>query len=130
MKLTRRQTGALLAASLIAPSAVFAQAKDKKRRRKKEKPPPKFPDLMEKLGAALNGHLTPGCGGQFSVLDLDYGNASGGGKGMRAVVRLDWPPGFRQKPFVAGGADAQGAFDALVAASLDGFRQAWPDCIV
>ena len=129
--LSRRATTGLLIAGTLMPGAVLAQTKKKKRKRKKplkHLPPPKYPALAAKLEERLNSGLGPGCKGKFTVPTFDYAK-KGGETTMSVVVRLDWPPGWRQRPLAVTEADDQTAWEELVRISVAKFATPWPGCV-
>lgn len=129
--LTRRQTNGLLLASALAPSQALAQKKKKKGKKKKgkyERPPIGEPAGAAKLEDILNSYLGQGCKGKFTVPAFDVGSVQGD-QVMQAVVRLDWPPGYRQRSFRTATPSSQDSFDELVRAVLETYQAAWPGCV-
>ena len=49
---------------------------------------------------------------------------------MEAVVRLDWPPGMRQRPFLFYAPDPEQTYDGLRERVMAEFARAHPACIV
>ena len=130
-KITRRSATGLLISGTLMPGAAMAQQKKKKKNRRqslKERPPPSYPKLAALLENRLNAGLAPGCNGAFKVPAFDYGKAKGQSH-MRVVVRLDWPPGWRQRPLQSSGPDDQTAFDNLVNDCIALFDDVWPGCV-
>ncbi len=85
-------------------------------------------DLADLLALILNDALRPGCSGQFSVRFFKTGQQNGGIV-MEAVVRMDWPPGHRQRELSGLGSTEEGAFGALLDACRVTFGAAWPGCL-
>ncbi|MEO9826976.1 MAG: hypothetical protein ABJF50_21460 [Paracoccaceae bacterium] len=114
--LTRRDATALILAStgsLLLPSVAKAETAE---------------SLARKLGDALNGRLTPNCGGRFSTVKFKL---EGTRKDviMRSVLRLDWPPGARTRNFRSTGGSQQEAIVKMFHDALKEFGGAWPDCV-
>jgi hypothetical protein len=126
---TRRATTGLLIAGTLAPTAAFAQQKKKRERPLKELPPPAYPNLALLLQDRLNAGLDRTCSGVFTVRSFDYRKSSGSSH-MRAVVRLDWQPGWRMKPVVAVASSDNEAFVKIVDNSIALFNEAWPGCVI
>ena len=113
---TRRQTSGLLLASATAtlmPKVVSAETAE---------------TLAQKLGVALNGRLLRGCDGRFGVVRFKL-EGTRNNVVMRSVVRLDWPPGMRQRPFRSVGTSQQEAIVAMFQDALKEFGTAWPQCV-
>ena len=117
MNLTRRDTGRLILAStslLAIPGVAVAQNNE---------------DLARQLQQEMNDHLLPGCGGQFRVTGFGAGRRSGRTV-MAAIIRLDWPPGMRQRRFDAAGDNRPATYRNIVNQALFEFGKAWPGCVV
>ena len=116
MYLSRRDTGRLIlagTAALAAPTPGLAQS-DR--------------DLAGRLQQELNDRLFPGCAGQFTV--TGFGSARRKGRDMMAaLIRLDWPPGMRQRRFDASGDGKDATLDNIVTQALFEFGRAWPECV-
>lgn len=84
--------------------------------------------LARKLGDALNGRLGQNCDGRFGIVKFKL---EGTRKKvvMRSVIRLDWPPGMRQRLFRSNGTSQQEAIVAMFQDALGEFGGAWPDCV-
>ncbi len=131
-RLTRRQTTALMIAAGVCPGLAFAQNKKKKkkgkRRKSSELSPPAHPELAELLAALLNDRLNPDCAGKFSVPAFDIATVQDGLE-MKAVVRMDWPPGWRRRRLAGVGGSEEAAFRSLFDACIQTFGEAWPGCM-
>lgn len=113
---TRRQTSGLLLASATAtlvPTLAGAETEE---------------SLARKLGDALNGRLIQNCSGKFDVRAF---RLEGTRKNvvMRSVVRLNWPPGMRQRLFRSTGTSQQEAIVAMFKDCVQEFGGAWPKCV-
>lgn len=126
--ITRRATTGLLIAGTLMPGAVFAQNKKKRKKPLRHLPPPNHPALAKKLEDRLNAGLGPDCKGRFTVPAFDYVK-KGGQTTMSVVVRLDWPPGWRQRPLAVTETDDQTAFTVLVDDCVALFQGAWGTCV-
>lgn len=80
-------------------------------------------DWADRLTKDMNAALAPGCGGRFEVVWLDHREASV--SVMEAQIRLHWPPGMRNKPFVVTGDDGDRAFETLKAEALAHYHKVW-----
>ena len=119
--LTRRQTTGLILAGAVLPSELFAATISEE--------PPEHPDIVRVLESALNKRIAPNCQGSFSVVAFDADKVEGK-RTMCTIVRLDWPPGTRQRLFASEASSDQAAFQALYDKCIAGFKPAWPGCIV
>lgn len=80
-------------------------------------------DWADRLTKDMNAALAPGCEGRFEVVWLDHREASVAV--MEANIRLHWPPGLRNRPFLGTGDDGEAAFEALKAEALAHYRKVW-----
>ena len=117
-RLTRRQTTAMIVAASVNPGLAFGQSK---RVRSDQ-------DFAEMLASILNDALRPGYSGRFSVLAFDNGKQNDASV-MEAVVRMDWPPGYRRRVFSGMGSTEERAFSVLLEACRDAFGDTWPGCL-
>ena len=117
MNLNRRDTGRLIlagTAAMVLPETALAQSNQPWARR---------------LERELNDHLLPGCGGRFTV--TGFGERRHKGREvMAAIVRMDWPPGTRQRRFDAAGDRKKATYNNLVNQALFEFGKAWPGCVI
>lgn len=79
--------------------------------------------FAEALEAELNGQLGASCKGRFRVRDFQIERVRGE-LHMVSVVRLDWPPGVRQRPFHRRGSEARAMYDAMLNEALFRFGRA------
>ncbi len=119
-RLTRRQTTALIVAASVNPGLALAHSKRKR--------PKAEQDLADMLASVLNNELRPGYIGRFSVLAFDMGMQNDR-LVTQAVVRMDWPPGYRKRTLSGLGSTQEQAFSALVDACRVTFGDAWPGCL-
>ena len=100
---TRRETGTMfLSAAVASASSAPAFAAG---------------GFGQQLERDLNSRFLPGAEGLFTV--IGFGSARVQGKvAMAAVVRLDWPPGWRSRRLDVVGDTPQDAYDQLFNTSL------------
>ena len=81
------------------------------------------------LQQELSTHLVPGCDGTLKLQTFDM-RRRGNRVQMAAVIRLDWPPGYRTRRFDALGDKESAAYSAVLNQALLSFAKAWPGCVV
>lgn len=117
MSLTRRDaTKLVLAAPALALAPLPAAARSRM-------------EWARQLQGDLDAHLLPGCNGKLTLTGFDAGRVSQRIQ-MAALIRLDWPPGMRQRRFDAFGDKEDAAYRALLNQALFSFAKAWPGCVV
>ncbi len=82
-----------------------------------------------RLTKDMNRRLARGCDGRFSVTAFGQARRSDGQYHFAAIIRLDWPPGFRTRRYDGIKATENDAYDDLLAQALKHFRHAWPGCV-
>ena len=87
-------------------------------------------EWADRLAADLNGTLSPGCDGVFSITQFGQLRRDDGKTHLAAVVRLDWPPGFRTRRYDAIKPSEKDAYLHLLLEAYDHFRKAWPNCVL
>lgn len=111
--ITRRDTALMLLASAACaalPKGVFAATAE---------------EWQAALDQALVAAAVPNSGTRLTQASFEFAK-SRNGAGMIAVVRMDWPPGYRTRRFVAKEAGEQETFKRLVGDIVAGFRAANP----
>jgi hypothetical protein len=117
MPITRRDSAKLfLAAAGVTVLPGFAAAKSQEH-------------WAARLQEELNRHLLPGCDATLTLTAFGMGRR-GGKVGMAAVIRLDWPPGNRQRRFDATETGEDRAFERILNTALLEFAAAYPACVV
>lgn len=81
-------------------------------------------NLAERLADDLNEALAPGCDGRFEV--FDNGTTDTPYWNVNVVVRLTWPPGYRQIAFTAIGQKGDEAYDKVLSKVKASFIPIWP----
>ncbi|MEM7631025.1 MAG: hypothetical protein AAF227_03260 [Pseudomonadota bacterium] len=117
MSLTRRDLSKLTLGAAVAVQATPASAFLFGRGLSLE-------NVTQRLADDLNTALKPGCDGRFEVFDngttdIPYWNVD-------VVIRLTWPPGYRQRRFTALGQKGDEAYEKVLAKATSYYRDIWP----
>ena len=115
MSLTRRDLTKLALGCAVAAQATPAVALFHRRWT-----PERF---TEQLVLDLNKALKPDCDGAFSVARLSGQDVPFWQ--IEAVIRLDWPPGYRQRPYRAEGDDPGDVYADILAQAHGYYQSVW-----
>jgi hypothetical protein len=90
-------------------------------------------DFAARLQRDLDAAVRPGCGDtRLTLARFTVARTATGARTafrMDAVVRMDWPPGMRQRPFLFYAPDPEQTYAGLRARVLAEFAAAHPGCI-
>ena len=86
---------------------------------------------LERLQADLNKMIVPNCRDtvQIEVLSGQQVESRTDPVTLDATIRLNWPPGLRQRLYSGAGSTAQDAYSRLVAKVREDMESWLPDCI-
>ncbi len=86
--------------------------------------------LTALLVRRLNRHIVSDCAGKITVPLFQPSRPAEGGSQLYCVIQLDWPPGFRRRPFLGKGRTLEAAFNEVENKALVSFAETWPGCVV